>query len=92
MRRPERAAANSEGRCKRAAAGYVARDITERRSEGEVGVTVPSQLAVLDGQTLAAFGAASVDDSAATTSFHPNTKTVRALASGDGGLVGTFHD
>jgi hypothetical protein len=48
--------------------------------------------AVLDSQTLAALGAASVDDSAATTGFHADAKTVRARAAGDGWLVGTFHD
>jgi len=40
-------------------------------------------LTVLDGQTLAAFGATSVDDSAATTGFHADAKAVRALAAGD---------
>lgn len=47
---------------------------------------------VLDGQALAALGAARIDDGAATTGFHANAKAVGALAASDGRLVGTFHD
>ena len=88
-RRPERAAANSSGRCKRAAAGNVARDIqqsTEKKTE------VFETEKALDGQTLAALGAASVDHGAATTGFHANAETMGTFATGDGRLVGTFHD
>jgi len=47
---------------------------------------------VLDGQTLTAFGAASVNHSATTTGFHADAKAVRAFAACYGWLVGTFHD
>jgi hypothetical protein len=45
----------------------------------------------LDSQTLAAFGAASVDHSAATAGFHANQKTVGAGAFDLGRLVSAFH-
>jgi hypothetical protein len=45
----------------------------------------------LDSQTLTAFGAASVDDSAAATGFHANQKAVGTCAAGLGGLVSAFH-
>jgi hypothetical protein len=45
----------------------------------------------LDGQTLAAFGAAGVDDSAAATGFHTDQKAVGTRAAGLGGLVSAFH-
>lgn len=90
MRLPERAAANSVGRCIRAAAGNVARDITAKL------VTRPeapnTQPVVLDGQTLTALGTASVDYSAATTGFHTDEKAMCAFTAGNGRLVGTFHD
>ena len=44
-----------------------------------------------DRQTLAPFGAASVDHSAAATGFHANQKTVSAGAANLGGLVSAFH-
>ena len=44
-----------------------------------------------DSQTLAAFGAASVDHCAATAGFHANQKTVCAGAFDLGGLVSAFH-
>jgi hypothetical protein len=46
---------------------------------------------VSSSQTLAAFGAACVDDSAATTGCHTGTETMGTLATHDGRLVGTFH-
>jgi len=45
----------------------------------------------LDSQTLAAFGAACVDHSAATAGFHANQKTVSAGAFDLGRLVSAFH-
>jgi hypothetical protein len=45
----------------------------------------------LDSQTLTAFGAASVDDSAAATGFHADQKAVGTCAAGLGGLVSAFH-
>ncbi len=54
---------------------------------GERSKTLP-----LDGQTLAAFGAACVDDGTATTGFHAHEETVGAGAAGLGGLVSTFHE
>jgi hypothetical protein len=44
------------------------------------------------GQALTAFGAASVDDGAATLACHPGTKTVAACALQSAGLKGTLHD
>ena len=46
---------------------------------------------VLDSQTLAAFGAACGDHSAAATGFHAGEKTVRACALDFGWLVRAFH-
>jgi hypothetical protein len=90
MRLPERAAANSVGRCMRAAAGNVARDITAKLVARPV--TSNTQPVVLDGQTLTALGTASVDYSAATTGFHTDAKAMCAFTAGNGRLVGTFHD
>lgn len=47
--------------------------------------------AALDSQTLATFSAASVDNSAAATSFHANEKAVCALAACNGRLESAFH-
>lgn len=47
--------------------------------------------AALDSQTLATFSAASVDNSAAATSFHANEKAVCALATCNGRLESAFH-
>jgi hypothetical protein len=44
-----------------------------------------------DSQTLAAFGAARIDHSAAATGFHANQKAVGTGAACLGGLVGAFH-
>jgi hypothetical protein len=49
----------------------------------------PSQK--LDSQALAAFGAARIDHSTATTGFHANQKTVGTGAADFGGLVSAFH-
>ena len=46
----------------------------------------------LDSQTLAAFGAACIDHSAATTGFHANQKAVGTGATCFGRLVGAFHN
>ena len=46
----------------------------------------------LDSQTLAAFGAACIDHSAATTCFHANQKAVGTGATCLGWLVGAFHN
>jgi hypothetical protein len=46
----------------------------------------------LDSQTLAAFGAACVDHSAAATGFHANQKAVGTGATCFGWLVGAFHN
>ena len=45
----------------------------------------------LNGQTLAALGATSVDHSTAAAGFHANQKAVRAGAFDLGGLVSAFH-
>lgn len=45
----------------------------------------------LDRQTLAAFGATSVDHGTAAASFHANQETVSAGAADLGGLVSAFH-
>ena len=45
----------------------------------------------LDGQTLAAFGAAGIDDGTATTGFHANQKTMGTGAANFGRLVSAFH-
>ena len=46
----------------------------------------------LDSQTLAALGAASVDDGAATAGLHANQEAVGTCAAGLGWLVCAFHD
>ena len=46
----------------------------------------------LDGQTLAAFGAASVDHGAAAAGAHAGQKAVGASAFDFGRLVSAFHD
>ena len=46
----------------------------------------------LDSQTLAAFGAACIDHSAAATGFHANQKAVGTGATCLGWLVGAFHN
>ena len=45
----------------------------------------------LDRETLAAFGAASVDHSAATAGFHADQKAMGTGATGFGRLVSAFH-
>ena len=45
-----------------------------------------------DGQTLAALGAACVQHGTATTGLHADAEAVGALATGNGRLIGTFHD
>lgn len=49
------------------------------------------RLSGLDSQTLAALGAASVQNQTATTGSHACAEAVRALATNDGRLVSTFH-
>ena len=44
-----------------------------------------------DRQTLAALGAARLDDGTSATRLHANEKTVRAGAADFGGLIGAFH-
>jgi len=51
-----------------------------------------SQKTSLDGQALAAFGAACSDHCAAATRFHARQKAVRACALDFGRLVCAFHD
>jgi hypothetical protein len=46
----------------------------------------------LDSQTLAALGATSIDDGAATTGLHADQKAMGAGATGFGGLISAFHD
>lgn len=46
----------------------------------------------LYGQLLAALGAASGDDGAATAGLHADQEAVSAFATGIGRLVSTFHD
>jgi hypothetical protein len=45
-----------------------------------------------DCQAMTALGATGIDHCAATAGFHPHEKTVGTLATGDGRLIGTFHD
>jgi hypothetical protein len=45
----------------------------------------------LDGQTLAAFGTARIDHSAATAGFHANQKAMGTRAADFGGLICAFH-
>ena len=45
-----------------------------------------------DSQTLAALGAASVDDRTATAALHANEEAMRACAADFRSLVGAFHD
>jgi hypothetical protein len=40
---------------------------------------------------MAAFGTTRIDDGAPTASLHANKKTMSALATGNGRLIGTFH-
>jgi hypothetical protein len=46
----------------------------------------------LNSQTLAAFGAASIDHSATTTGLHANQKAMRTGAAGFRRLISAFHD
>src|SRR5690606_19594464 len=48
-------------------------------------------VAALDGQALAALGAAGVQHGTAATGFHAHAKAVGTLAAGNGRLVGAFH-
>jgi hypothetical protein len=50
-----------------------------------------SRAAGSDGETLATFGAASVQNSTAGTSGHARAKAMGALAANDRGLKSTFH-
>jgi hypothetical protein len=50
-----------------------------------------TQTQQLDGQALAALGAAGVDYGTATACFHANQKTVGAGTANLGGLVSAFH-
>ena len=59
--------------------------------QGLVSGSRPSVLA-LDGQTLAALGAACVDHSTATLGLHADEETVGTGAADFGRLVSTFHD
>jgi hypothetical protein len=45
-----------------------------------------------DGETVAALGAPGTNHRATAAGPHANEKPVGALATNDGGLVGTFHD
>ena len=46
----------------------------------------------LYGDAGAALGAAGIDNRASTGSLHSNQKAMGFLASGNGGLIGTFHN
>lgn len=50
-----------------------------------------SPVPALDGQALAAFGAASVQHGTAGAGFHAQAKAMGTLAAGNGRLVGAFH-
>ena len=65
------------------------RSITAR---GRQSRCVPERLEDSDRQTLAALGAAGVDDSTATAGLHANEEAVRTSAADFRSLVGTFHD
>ena len=53
---------------------------------------MPDTQPALDGQTLAALGAACVDHSATTLGLHANEEAVGTGAANFGWLVSTFHD
>lgn len=53
--------------------------------------SVCAEAALLDGEASAAFGSARVNHGAATGGLHAHQKTMGLLATGYGGLVGTFH-
>ena len=59
------------------------------RTQRALGLT--AYLPALDGEALAALGAACVDDFAATSGLHANAEAMGALAARHGRLVGTFH-
>jgi hypothetical protein len=59
----------------------------QARQQGSV-----SRGIALDSQTLAAFGAACIDHSAATFGFHAHEKAMGAGAAGFRRLISTFHD
>jgi hypothetical protein len=61
-----------------------------KHSRSEPG-SEPKPVSDSDSQALAAFGAACIDNSTATTGLHANEKTVGAGAAGLGGLVRAFH-
>ena len=50
-----------------------------------------SRANALNRQTLAAFGAAGINDGTTAFGLHANQKTVGALTADFGGLIGTFH-
>lgn len=87
-RLPLRADAYSEGRCRRAAAGNVARIKASASRSYRLGA---ASFFGLYGQTLAAFCTARIDNGTAATRFHADAKTMGALATGDGRLEGAFH-
>lgn len=58
---------------------------------GHTGLRLKTKATDLDGQALATFAAASVNDGATTTCFHANAKPMGAFATGDGRLISTFH-
>jgi len=67
-------------------------DATDHREPGERGARSAAWCdKTLDGQALAALGAARGDDGAATAGLHAHEEAVGAGAAGLGGLVGTLH-
>src|SRR3546814_1599462 len=80
FRSPLRADAYSEGLCKRAQAGNVARRDTVAPA---MDLPAGAESGGLNGQLLAAFCAACVDDGATTACFHAYAKTGGALAAGN---------
>ena len=59
------------------------------RTQRALGLTAYSP--ALDGEALAALGAACVDDFTATSGLHANTEAMGALTARHGRLVSTFH-
>ncbi len=71
--------------------GFSAAARMGRRAEEAMAPNCGNGAVPSDSQTLAALGAASVDDGAAATGLHANQKAVGTGAAHFGGLVGAFH-
>jgi hypothetical protein len=66
-------------------------EIGGRAKATDFGKTVAKEFQASDGQPLAAFGTAGIDDIAATAGFHSGTETVGAHTLDFAGLPSSFH-